>query len=251
MCLRVAFGVALATTLNAAGSAQADDNAEAAARNLPAYVIQQISLDPTAFMEGISKRLHAMSPDGIVTAEMLEKAIQRDLAAERAKVIAKLLAFDLDGDGALSAEEIFAGSKRDESTLHLLRLNGDTDGDGSISFAELMAHAKIAANMTRRRDPRSRPEQIRIFDANGDGTVDLPEVLRVYNAVVRLKLGLSAGRRERTRRRGQVEPRPRRRDRPAERRPDPGYIWPPLRGDRRGFASPKPWAPSIGRFKRE
>ena len=179
-----------------ATAGEADEAAEAAARALPAPTLRTIARNRETFLQRMSQQLHRTAPDGVVTQQDLEIAEQRGVAAERSKAIARILKHDLDGDGAVSAKEIEIESAvigpNDRSALSLTLLEADADKDGDLAFAEILAYASAHAKKRRSNAGSAVPYGPMAFDADGDGSVDIAEVGRVVDAVIRLKLGGAA-----------------------------------------------------------
>ncbi len=189
-------GLALAFSLlpMAPGAAADEAAVEKTARALPDDILRQFSNGKGAFLKRISQQLFSIAPDGVVTRDALDLMMKQTVAAARARIIAELLTHDLDGDGALSVDEIGriqsggAAQKRLRPRLAVYLLQDDTDGDGALSFAEILALASKDVKRQRLGRVATQGEMFMAFDVNGDGMVDLAEIDRVADAAIRLKL---------------------------------------------------------------
>lgn len=126
--------------------------------------------------------LFAVAPMGELTREMAETADLRLQAELRLKAVAKLLRNDLDGDGAISGEEmarvraVMSGSERSEFESEVIEI--DADGDGALSAEEIAARAQAAATEQRERlaGVSLRGTSFMILDADGDDVVTVEDI---------------------------------------------------------------------------
>jgi Ca2+-binding EF-hand superfamily protein len=93
-----------------------------------------------------------------------------------------LKAFDVDGDGKLSAEEAKAARDAIREKASENRLKWDTDGDGKLSEEEI----KAAREAIRAKIEAERLKHFDEADANKDGSLDLAEFSAIPR-VARLK----------------------------------------------------------------
>lgn len=126
----------------------AADAASLAAR-LPAPVLKRLRAAPDRFLAEALALIYASgSTEGATEADLAGHiALQR--AGLRAKEMRRLLAGDLDNDGAVTADELetlaAAQSAEARGALRMTAAAADGDGDGTISAVELRAQAQVAA----------------------------------------------------------------------------------------------------------
>ena len=141
-----------------------------------------IRSDTDYAIQVLSERLFELSPQGRLTRPGFDYATRAAMARGRAWRASELLAYDLDADGALSAEEIlghraFASDARRDA-LDAILTAADLDGDGALSADEVAAEA----DRTLIRD-WSFAEDLLLMDADGDGAVtpdDIAAFVRAY-----------------------------------------------------------------------
>ena len=117
----------------------------------------------------------------------IENFIASGRAAIRAREIARLLAGDLDNDGALGRDELSvlmanaAASKRGQ--LQLAHGSADSDRDGVATAAELRAYGQSKALDQIDEDEAADWRRFMLFDLDHDGRVVLAEVMTVADGV--------------------------------------------------------------------
>lgn len=113
----------------------------------------------------------SIGPDGI------ERAIDVDRAATRARRMVALLSADLDNDGTITAAEVraLAATLDADSRGRLLVAHraADRDGNGATDMAELRHHADARGGESWR---AGRLRALMAFDLDGDTRVTLDEV---------------------------------------------------------------------------
>jgi len=153
---------------------------------IPDVFRKQIHNNKAAFLLGRINDLYRYSPTGTVTAEDVTLVRQVDLARRRAQAMTQYLAFDLNGDGAVTREEFerlpASVVNRGKPQLDLAFATSDPNSDGKLDPSELIAIASAEAEQqaTRRRSYDDSPM---MFDRNGDGKVDTKEVTEVVDAI--------------------------------------------------------------------
>jgi len=128
--------------------------------------------------------------DGKITVGELQDAMKQlkkeGKEDEGAATLMGLMKADLDGDGALSYEELVAASVNrklvnKEERLWTLFCQLDQDGDGKVSAKEL----SVALGKSN----EAAAEMIKEVDKNGDGTVDYDEFLTMWMSKESTELG--------------------------------------------------------------
>lgn len=155
----------------------------AAETALPEPLTKAIKANPQRFVEDAAEVIHGFGTPGAepgVDAVGIDTAIALVRAEARAGALRKLLAADLDGDGAVTATEmaVLAAAARasDRGKLIALQAAADRNGDGTATPPELVAQAEDEA---RRSYPENRAALLRnlmLLDADGNGRVTLVEV---------------------------------------------------------------------------
>ncbi|MES2667606.1 MAG: hypothetical protein V4712_16055 [Pseudomonadota bacterium] len=157
----------------------------AQAQTVPEALARRIKANPERFVDGAATLIFGFGgPDGLDAAGV-ERFIALERAGARASVLRRLLAADLDGDGAVAADEmqVAAGAASASQRGRMLGLlaGADADGDGAASGAEITdfaaAEALEAFDELRAQMARS----VLGFDGNADGRVTLPEVRRAVD----------------------------------------------------------------------
>lgn len=129
----------------------------------------------------------AISPDGVVTREMYDAKEQVQKAQARGRLLGTYLGFDLNGDQKISKEEFRLQAKLlaqyQLSSLLILRDTGDTDGDGAVDLPEMIRAADRASAGGLPGLLVRRNDLLMKMDVNGDGKVTLTEIDQVVTAV--------------------------------------------------------------------
>jgi Ca2+-binding EF-hand superfamily protein len=200
-------------------------HAAAAAQTIPTYVasvlvgemkalIIEMKADITleAYLQKASERFRYYDVDGDGRWTNADYDIWKsyNFSTARATGIAKIMAFDLNGDGVVTADEIRRkvaigkhlgdgtatdrnGVDRTETFLADLK-NADADGDGRATYPEFAAYFNVfldrqekQAILLRRSPlpPFGMWTQIPAFDSDGDGTVTLAEFQTLYTTLFR------------------------------------------------------------------
>ena len=156
---------------------------EAASTPLPESVRLEIAENPLFQRQKFLTQLTAQGGAAGFNRDRLVQQELQKIAQSRSREISRLLAYDLDGDGMLDAEEqashIDSLSIR-RREMEILRFTSiDSNDDTVISFDEMSFAAAIKA--LDHRDSRVRQiesrAQLFAFDLDGDGTVTISEVI--------------------------------------------------------------------------
>lgn len=155
---------------------------------LTAREVSGIARDPAASLRRFYSTALGLSPDGVVSPQAIETRDRISRARLRGSRIGAVLGYDLNGDGAVSSEEIatvletLTGRRR--ADLLILRDSGDGNGDGRIDMAEIRAYAtrqqrtSLLAALSARRY-----QTLLKMDVDGDGKVTLDEIRTVVAAI--------------------------------------------------------------------
>lgn len=144
-----------------------------------------IERDPNGFLAQVISQLFRAAPDGRLTADAATTFIQIEAAGQRSRVLAQMLAFDLDGDFVLSSGELgtlraaLTGARRAE--LEAMVALADGDGDGAVSTDELAARAQ--AQVRERGGRWGDPDTLLAFDLDGDDAVTVEELREAVRRV--------------------------------------------------------------------
>lgn len=136
----------------------------------------QIRRNPEAALEQQLLLLYRYNPDGKVGVADVERFDRVTLARNRVRQMSDLLAFDLDGDGVISAREIRdvkpLSETRDKSRMDFALVSHDANKDGNLSYKELAAglDAAFAAKGS------GGPDNPLMFDLDGNRLVDAAEL---------------------------------------------------------------------------
>ena len=157
------------------------------ARSLPQDVLRQIAQRPDNFLQQMSQQLFSLSPEGVATPAAAELHASRQQATARANFVTRLLRYDLDGDGTVTASEIELQlpylQSQERGQLTLLMVEVDENDDQDLSFAEIRSAAQSEVDGQNSRRSGFDIDSIMAFDANGNGRVDLAEVASVIAAI--------------------------------------------------------------------
>jgi len=139
--------------------------------------LKRIRASPERFVEAAAVLIHGYGSDGAVDAAAVDRFIALQRAGARASALRKLLAADLDADGAIAADEV-AAAEAATGRGRLIALHGraDGDGDGTVSAVELTLHTAIEALAGFTEAEAQAARAVLACDQDGDGHVTLPEV---------------------------------------------------------------------------
>jgi hypothetical protein len=155
----------------------------ASAQALPDALTKAVKANPQRFVEDAAEVIHGFGSPGAepgVDASGIDRAIALARAVARAGALRRLLAADLDADGAVTAAEMAvlaaAAEARDRGPLIALQAEADRDADGTASAPELMAAAQEEALRSYPERKAALLRDLFRFDADKDGRVTLAEV---------------------------------------------------------------------------
>lgn len=187
----MALGASLAISLlPLAAHAQAPFDAEvrAAAEALPDDVRRQIEAGPDRYLARVMNHFRRYTASDAVTEEAIRRTEAAWRAEDRAGALARLMRRDLDGDGRVSRAEYAEGggdhAARVSEEFARLIARADRDGDGAIGLGEMLSALRTeeadegGGSAGRRGAP-----DLRLFDANRDGTISAAEIRSVIAAV--------------------------------------------------------------------
>ena len=179
----LSLALAMAFLLCGSLSVHAQSNLEDFAAALPDDVKRQIDRRGNSeFIKNSVQQLYQISPDGVLTRSAIALANEHQAAQQRMGFISQILRYDLNGDLAVSRDEIGRQiqfiRQSERGQIEVFFLDYDTDKDDTISIQEISKAAK-AVPLNR----RNSSEQLFSFDFNGDEKVDLDEIVSVLSAL--------------------------------------------------------------------
>lgn len=178
-----AFGMAGAQT-------EASSAVQALAESLPRHITKRILSSKERFIQQVSNDLFRISPDGVATVELIELMAARDRATARARKLAAVFIYDLDGDGIVSSEEIQRVlphiSARERSSISVIALEADGDKNGSLTLAEFVDY--FNRQLDAHDGSRRSSIDVMKFDVDKNKRVDLAEVKLVADLVAEKRI---------------------------------------------------------------
>ncbi len=149
---------------------------------LPDPMAKRIKAVPDRFLDLAALLIHGFGADGSIDHAGIERAISLDRAGARASALRRLLAADLDGNGAVATSEISvaagAASAATRARLITTHSRADTNGDGVVDAFELSAHARAESLRAVSESEVALLRAVLSCDQDGDGAVDMAEVKR-------------------------------------------------------------------------
>ncbi|MEH7829739.1 hypothetical protein [Gemmobacter denitrificans] len=150
--------------------------------DLPASVKARILKAPDRWLAEMTRLVAGFGGPAGLTSEGIDRHVAVERAAARANALRDLLSADLDGDGAVSAEEgqemNLVLSARGRGAWALRQAAADQDGNGTLVGAEIVGFAQAQA-LDRFSDRRADGlRAVLAFDADGDGAVSIAELLK-------------------------------------------------------------------------
>lgn len=154
---------------------------------LPEATLKRIESAPDRFLEAAAVLIHGYGSGGGIDKAGIDRFVTLERAGARASAQRRLLAADLDANGAIGTDEIgvaaAAASARSRGKLFALHARADADGDGSVSAVELTAHAGAEALAAFTEAEAQAARSVLACDQDGDGHVTLFEVRRALAAL--------------------------------------------------------------------
>ena len=149
---------------------------------LPEPMLKRIKAAPDKFLDLAALLVHGFGAGGSIDQAGIERSIALDRAAARASAQRRLLAADLDGNGAVDKDEIAvaagAAGATTRARLITTHARADTDSDGVVSAAELRTHAG-AESLRQVSEPKAAMARaVLACDQDDDGSVTMAEVRR-------------------------------------------------------------------------
>lgn len=154
--------------------------AAVAAQDLPAALLAQIERRPEAYIDDVAVIISGYGTGGSIDKAALQNLVAMQRADGRALGFRRLHGADLDGDGAITGEELqikaaaLAAAARGRLILYFGK--ADADADGRVSAPELHSYAnQLALSVF---SPQKEAELYGMlgFDQDGDGRVTFNEV---------------------------------------------------------------------------
>lgn len=163
------------------------DTAADTAPVLPDPMLRRINAAPDRFLDLAALLIHGFGAAGRVDRAGVERSISLDRAGARASALRRLLAADLDGDGAVGSDEIAvaagAASATTRARLITTHARADADSDGTVSPAELADHAGAESLRQVSEADAALARAVLACDQDGDGAVTMAEVRRALVAL--------------------------------------------------------------------
>lgn len=149
---------------------------------VPEALARDLARNPDRVVAAAARLILGHGTEERLTAADIARAVAVGRAAARGRQIGRLLAADLDADGAVTGAEaraaaaVLAASAR--SRLVLAVEAADSDRDGAASAAEIAASGMAAALVELTEAEVARMAAFLTLDLDGDGGVTLDEVRR-------------------------------------------------------------------------
>ena len=154
---------------------------------LPDPMLKRIKAGPDRFLDLAAMLIHGFGAGGRIDLAGIERSIALDRAGARATAQRRLIAADLDGDGAVSTVEIGiaagAASATTRARLITTHARADADSDGTVSTEELAAHAGAESLRQVSEAEAAMALAVLACDQNSDGQVTMSEVKRALAAL--------------------------------------------------------------------
>jgi len=166
-------------------AASADEAGNALSRELSPQDLALIARNREAFLQQRLQLLYAIDPTGEVDRFDVETYDRVRRARQRAQGLIQTLAWDLDGDGAITPGERreVAGQMdvRSRVQFEMQMLEADANDDGILAFDEIVA--AIDEKIPALKDSGDNASTLFAFDINGDGLVTQKEIVDRVNEI--------------------------------------------------------------------
>ncbi len=173
-------------------------SAEDMVRTLPKSALKSLERDPAQFRVVTLSRLYQLNPDGVVTEAHILAHAQTFRARQRAQRLSQVLSHDIDGNGAISAEEfdltLAQLPPQQRAQAVVFRVEADRDRDGIVAFAE--AVARIEVDLDQQSRSSSSEWSVMALDIDRDGQVTATEALQAIEEIHALVSGEAETRRK-------------------------------------------------------
>jgi Ca2+-binding EF-hand superfamily protein len=147
---------------------------------LPEPLVKKVQKNPEAFVDMASGLVAGFGGPGGLGADGIETYIAIERAKARASALRRMLAMDLDDDGAVSATElevvIKAAGAMQRGRILRSHAAADLDGDGQVEAEEVKADAEAAALRSLTVAEADLARGLLLFDRDGDGRASLAEI---------------------------------------------------------------------------
>ncbi len=173
-----------------ATSQQVDPELRDFAAKLPEDVRRRVSSNPSGALRQIMQQFFEMAPNGILTSDAVDLYGKRARAQQRNRTLLTFISYDLDGDGAVSADEIHLQEthlapqlKADLATKLGLY---DKNNDRALDRNEI--RAAVAQSIENSPRQSMRLIDLMVFDFDKDGQVTSDEVTKLVNVLDQVPL---------------------------------------------------------------
>lgn len=150
------------------------------AQALPDEVLQLVQKNPERYVDRAAALIYGYGGDQGIDKAGVARAIALQRADARAAALRKLIAADLNFDGAIDRDEMeqvaAVASASARGKLWKMQQTADADGDGSVAAAELEAFGRAEALRKITAADEAAALSVLNFDADKNGWVDLDEV---------------------------------------------------------------------------
>lgn len=173
-------GLCLFLMAGAGVAGPAGMDAAALRQTLPQSVQARMAADPVGFRQKLAQLAAHFGDGGELTAASFERMAAAGRARTAAAAAARLMAADLDGDGAVSRAErdaalqFLPGAR--QKRFGDAWAQADADKDGLVSADELAGHAREAARQPAAAARAEGWMALMALDANADGKLSPAEV---------------------------------------------------------------------------
>lgn len=151
-----------------------------AVRSLPQAMQDRIAADPAAFARKLAFLAASYGEKGNLSVAALDRMAATIRARARAGETARLMAADLDGDGAISGDErrmaLAALSAPRQKRLETAWAEADADEDGQVSATELAQQATAAGQRAMSPERLAEWKALMGLDADADGQLTTAEI---------------------------------------------------------------------------
>lgn len=151
-----------------------------AVRSLPQAMQDKIAADPAAFARKLAFLAASYGENGTLSAAALDRMAATVRARARAAETARLMAADLDADGAVSGDErraaLAALSVPRQKRMEAAWTEADADKDGQVSAAELAQQATAAGQRAMSQQRLDEWKALMALDADADGQLTAVEI---------------------------------------------------------------------------
>ena len=183
----------LALCVIGALSISGQSHANEVAKDLPKSIQSLIGHNTEDSITNIAGRMLELTPDGVITQDIIDIYQKSLLADERARLMQQILSIDLDFDGILDEQDLDAArmmtNRRNSlrrAQLELMLLDADLNSDGMLDFDEIRLHVIMSTDAHSRRSTSRRNRliiDIMALDTDNDEKVTIPEMAKAIRAL--------------------------------------------------------------------